>query len=155
MRKIFFEEQFATQLDRLQLEKVSTIENIVLDFDETVQEIVQEMNPDAERNNFNISDAFHEINSITEYLAAILFKKKPAVIRNLKIIVAALHKMPKIKLVEFDGKDFSLYPLFYENFKQFVHSKIEYIQYLLCYLSKKLLKICSSIESIPDNYDII
>lgn len=68
--------------------------------------------------------------------------------------------MPKIELVKFTGEYLTLWPLFYENFKQFVHlkpelSNAEKLQYLLGSLVVKALKTCSSVEPIPDNYNVI
>lgn len=68
--------------------------------------------------------------------------------------------IPNISLVTFDGEDLSLWPIYYENFKQLVHNKRDFsnaekLYYLLGSLSRNALKVCNSFEAIPDNYSAI
>ncbi|KAJ8969981.1 hypothetical protein NQ317_007028 [Molorchus minor] len=130
--------------------RYTNISETVLEYKNVVDEIIvlkQQIKPD-ENPSYSILEAFEDLSDHIEYVAA-----------NQRNDQTRIH-MPKIELVKFDGSDVMLWPLFYENFKQLVHirqdfSNAEKLQYLLGSISGKALKICSSVEAVPNNYPII
>uniref|UniRef100_A0A6P7GQX8 Uncharacterized protein LOC114341835 n=1 Tax=Diabrotica virgifera virgifera TaxID=50390 RepID=A0A6P7GQX8_DIAVI len=144
--------------------RYSTLEKTLSEYEEIFQDIVilkQEMDLDAGLAYHTHLYDFYDLYSNIEYLASLLINKPAVLSNNPNSTNNSTIKMPKFELVKFDGEDnISLWPVFYENFKQFVHNKIEYpksdkLQYLLSCISGNALKSCSSIEPIPNNYDII
>lgn len=130
-----------------------------------IQEIIitkQEIKP-SETPDYGIIDAFEDLCDRIEYMAKEFLNSNPVLPSNNNSNSGCDKsnlRMPKIELMKFDGDDLTLWPLFYENFKQFVHgkselSKAEKLQYLLGSLTGKALKICNKVEAIPDNYEVI
>lgn len=143
--------------------RYSTLEKTVIDYREIVNNIVvlkQELEPD-EPPSYDILEAFEDINDMIQYLANKYIKNpKCNIASNSEQPIKPQIFMPKIELMKFNGDDMSIWPLFFENFKQLVHLKSEFsnaekLQYLLSSLTGRALKTCSSIEPLPDNYDTI
>lgn len=146
--------------------RYSTFSNTVLEYRNLIDEIIilkQQIKPD-ENPSYSMLEAFEDLTDHIEYMAAKFIKTPVAPLapntdRSSGNNQARIH-MPKIELVKFDGSDIMLWPLFYENFKQLVHvrtdfSNAEKLQYLLGSISGKALKVCSNVETIPNNYPII
>lgn len=140
--------------------RYSTWMKTVEEYETIVQRIVEQkqiINPDLPVD-YNLLDAFHELYSYIEYFASKFLK--PDVDLNRTTKTSSHLSLPKIDLVKFDGEDLTIWPIFSENFKYFVHNKTdlgkpEKLQYLLGSITGKALRSCSSIEPIPANYDIL
>lgn len=140
--------------------RYSTMEKTVEEYEQIVQKIVEQkqiIDPELPVD-YSLLDSFYDLYSHIEYCASKFLKSEiksetsPKIYNNLCL--------PKIDLIKFDGEDLSIWPIFHENFKYFVHNKTELgkaekLQYLLGCVTGKALRTCSSIEPIPENYDIV
>lgn len=140
--------------------RYSTLESTNLEFRNVVEEIIeleQELKPDQVPS-YAHYDAHQDLWDQIEWVASRIPKSEapPSNISHDSHHI----RLPKIDLMKFSGEDLSLWPLFYENFKNLIHLKPQFsttekLQYLLGSLQGKALKSIASVEALPDNYDII
>ncbi|KAJ8961944.1 hypothetical protein NQ317_001038 [Molorchus minor] len=150
-----------TKLENFKIRHVSMLK-VMSEYREVVNEIVctkQAIKPD-EPVSYSTLDAAEDLYDRIEYTSS-QYVPRPVSsnLENTNSHKTRLH-MPKIEIVKFDATDLSLWPVFYENFRQLIHdntefSKAEKLQYLLGSLAGKALKTVSAIEIVPNNYDII
>ncbi|KAJ8969795.1 hypothetical protein NQ317_004059 [Molorchus minor] len=142
--------------------RFNQLDHVVLEYRKIVGEIVelkQEIKPN-EPPSYQCLEAFEDVTDNIYYLATKYLKKPNVSISHTNEPVRSQIHMPKIDLMKFSGEDLTIWPLFYENFKQLVHlkpeiSKAEKLQYLLSSLTGRALKTCTSVEPVPNNYDTI
>lgn len=136
--------------------RVITMPQTITEYNNIVDEIIdieQELSPDYVPNYASL-EVFQELCNHINYISNKIKGNQTST-----SAVESRVKLPKVELMKFNGEDLSLWPLFYENFKNLIHfkefSNAEKLQYLLGSLCGKSLKCVSSIEPLPENYEII
>lgn len=145
----------ADNIKRFQI-RINALPQTVSEYKQTVEEIIdveQDIDPETPPN-YATLEAFQELCDYINYIAG-----KIKTVESSTSNAESRIRLPKIDLLKFNGDDLSLWPLFYENFKNLVHLKpfnnVEKLQYLLGSLQGKALKSISSVEPLPENYEII